>query len=234
MAVRDFKKCTITIQDGTVPTPNTLEIELGEGNFTVDETRNVEYRLNRGVLGSVREGDEVPVEVSIDADLEYYSGPAALDPTAIDNVAGYGIGDTVMTVDTMADIPSYGRVFTIATETGTPEHTVQLATATSITFTPALVSAVADGDAIAFTAPPTLSEILSLAGNASSWKTTDPDPCNLPCIDLIMEYDPGTCGDTETSTLQYFRWESKASDLSEGTLSISGKCNITEMTHTRS
>lgn len=232
MAIRDLKDCTFYLRDGSNPV-NEIEIETGEGTITWEATRNMDYRLSRGKLKDVREGDEVPVSVSITADFQYYTGPATLDDTAIDNVAGYGIGDTTITVDTMADIPAYGRTFTIADETNTPLHTVISATATTITFTPAITSAVADAAVVAFTTPPTIVEALSLSGNASHWVSTDPDLCNPPCVDLVMVYDPGACGDTETTVFNYFRWESNSSDLSEGTLSISGNCNVTLPTHSR-
>lgn len=232
MASRDFKNATVYIQDGSSPV-NQLEVILGEGNLTYTERREVEYIRNRGVLNSAREGDEQPIEVSLDAEWEYTKGPAALTATAIDNVAGYNIGDTTISVDTMGTVPKPNRKFTIAGETGTPEHTVFSATATSITFTPALVSSVADDAVVTFTQPPTVEEAIKMIGNASSWTSTDPDQCNLACVDLVIEYDPGSCGDTETITLPYFRWEEVAHDLSEATLAFSGQCNVTLATAVR-
>jgi hypothetical protein len=44
----------------------TLEVNIGSGNLTYSEKKNMLYELNRGRLDSVREGDEAPVEVSMD------------------------------------------------------------------------------------------------------------------------------------------------------------------------
>jgi len=70
----DLKYATVTLEDGVA---ETLEIIIGEGNFTWSEKRNIEYKLNRGLLNEVREGDQVPVEVSFDMNYEYYSGVSA-------------------------------------------------------------------------------------------------------------------------------------------------------------
>ncbi len=46
--------------------PNELEIEIGEGTASYTEKRNVQYYKNRGILDTTREGDEEPVELSLD------------------------------------------------------------------------------------------------------------------------------------------------------------------------
>jgi len=74
MAQIDFKQATVKIKDGNTPTPNEIEIKVGEGNLTYTERRNIQYTLDRGVLDEVREGDQVPVEVRFDAIWEYVSG----------------------------------------------------------------------------------------------------------------------------------------------------------------
>ena len=43
-----------------------LEIKVGEGNLTYDESLTRDYILNRGNLDTVRDGDDVPVDVSWD------------------------------------------------------------------------------------------------------------------------------------------------------------------------
>lgn len=74
MAQIDLKQATLTIRDGTTPTPNELEVRIGEGNLTYTEAKNMEYKLNRGKLDEVREGDEVPVAVSFDFVWDYIKG----------------------------------------------------------------------------------------------------------------------------------------------------------------
>ena len=72
-ATIDLKQTTVTFSDGT-GTPVTLGLVLGEGNVTYTEAKTMEYRLNRGNLNTVREGDQVPVDVSFDMEWEYYYG----------------------------------------------------------------------------------------------------------------------------------------------------------------
>lgn len=71
-AVIDLKNTTIKFVDGA-GTPNTITLNIGDGNITFSEKRNVEYRMNRGKLsgGKVRLGDEVPVDVSMDIEWEF-------------------------------------------------------------------------------------------------------------------------------------------------------------------
>ena len=69
-AVIDLKDAVITIIDGTTPV-NSVEVKVGEGNLTFSEKRNMQYILDRGVLDEVREGDEVPVDVSLNFVWEY-------------------------------------------------------------------------------------------------------------------------------------------------------------------
>lgn len=72
MAQIDLKNATITIRDGDTP-PNELYVKIGEGNLTFTERRNIEYTLDRGLIDEVREGDQVPLEVSMDFVWEYLS-----------------------------------------------------------------------------------------------------------------------------------------------------------------
>lgn len=51
-----------------------LEAKLGEGNLSFDETQNIEYILNRGVIDEVREGDEAPLDVTLDAQYQFVTG----------------------------------------------------------------------------------------------------------------------------------------------------------------
>ena len=62
-SVIDLKKATIYLIDGAT-TPAKLEIKMDEGNLTFTRKFNREYRKNRGLLDTVRDGDEEPLEVS--------------------------------------------------------------------------------------------------------------------------------------------------------------------------
>lgn len=48
-----------------------LEIKIGDGNITYTEANEYEYDLDRGVLDTVRAGDQVPMDVSVDFVYEY-------------------------------------------------------------------------------------------------------------------------------------------------------------------
>lgn len=60
---------------------NTIEVKIGEGTLTYTEKRNMEYRRDRGLLNTVREGDEEPVEVSLDFEWEFLRSSTGEDVT---------------------------------------------------------------------------------------------------------------------------------------------------------
>jgi len=156
----DLKNCTIRIQDGKTPTPNHIDVKLGEGNCRYDEKRNIQYTLDRGKLDEVREGDQVPVDVSLDFVWEYISG---------------------------------------------------------------------DGDI------PSIEDALKQIGAAATWVSSDSDTCRPYAVDIQIIHAPvpSTCGDKETTLLADFRWEGINHDPKAGTCSLTGKCNITTATSTR-
>lgn len=156
----DLKKAELKFRDGTSPIPRTIEIKIGEGNLTYAETRNIEYLLDQGRLDLTRDGDQEPVEVSLDFVWEFLRSQ---------------IGDLI----------------------------------------------------------PTPEEVLKQIGLASVWETTGPE-CEPYAVDVIIEYDPQCVGiETETIELLDFRYESLDYDIRSGSVSCSGKCNITEPTVTR-
>jgi hypothetical protein len=73
MPLIDIKLATLYIRDGDTPT-NEIEVKIGEGNFNYTETVNRDYILDRGRLDFVRNGDEVPLDVSFDFVWEYITG----------------------------------------------------------------------------------------------------------------------------------------------------------------
>ena len=161
----DLKNATITLQDGT-GTPVTLEATIGEGNFTYSEKRNMDYLLDRGNLDDVREGDQVPVDVSFDFVWEYLTGEG-------------GTGD-----------------------------------------------------------PGTIEDFLKLRGAYSanlSSDTTTAGACRPASVDIVVLYEPtpSACGDKETITFLDFRYEDLSHDLSAGTVSCTGRCNVTEVSSVR-
>jgi hypothetical protein len=49
-----------------VDVPHSLNVKLGDGNFTFTEKKPREYKKNRGFLDAVRNGDEDPLEVKLE------------------------------------------------------------------------------------------------------------------------------------------------------------------------
>ena len=88
----------------------------------------------------------------------------------------------------------------------------------------------------ASTSTPTVEEALKNIGNASEWVSTDSDACRPYAVDLRVTYQPTpwSCGDQEVITLQDFRYEQLDHDLRAGTVSVSGRCNVTDATVVRS
>jgi len=77
MALVDLKDVTMKIKDGTSPIPNELIIKIGEGNIQWTEAQNMDYKLDKGKLDTVRQGDEVPLEISFDLQWEEITGGSA-------------------------------------------------------------------------------------------------------------------------------------------------------------
>lgn len=61
-----------------------VEINIGEGTLTYDEKRNMTYTKNRGVLDTVREGDQEPVDVKFDFVWEFLTTDTGEDITIED------------------------------------------------------------------------------------------------------------------------------------------------------
>lgn len=80
MAKIDLKYCSIRIQDGTAPA-NFIEVKVGDGTLTWSEKRNMEYQLDRGNLDTVREGDQVPMDISLDLMYEFIKSDSTGVPT---------------------------------------------------------------------------------------------------------------------------------------------------------
>jgi hypothetical protein len=106
MAVIDLKKCTLKIKDGTSTTPADVTVKIGQGNLTYTVARNIEYILDRGVLGSVREGDQIPCDVKFEFEWSYItskSGDSA--PSIEDALRRTGLASSWVSTDTDACNP---------------------------------------------------------------------------------------------------------------------------------
>jgi hypothetical protein len=140
--------------------PIELEIKIGDGNVTYTEASEYEYDLDRGVLDSVRSGDQVPMDVSLDFVYEYittYTGEAISPMDALKNIGG-----------------------------------------------------------------------------ASEWRSSSSDPCEPYAVDVEVVHTPiCTTQAIESTVFPDFRSESREPDLGEAAISVSGRCNATQPTVTR-
>jgi hypothetical protein len=75
MAVVDIKNASLKLLDGTAVTPQEIELKVGTGTLSFTRGRTVEYMLSGGTLDEVRDGDEVPLSVSIDLMWEFLKSP---------------------------------------------------------------------------------------------------------------------------------------------------------------
>lgn len=54
--------------------PHQIEVKIGEGNLTYDETRKYKYTLDRGRLDTIKQDDEEPLSVKFDMTWEWIKG----------------------------------------------------------------------------------------------------------------------------------------------------------------
>lgn len=82
MSVIDLKHTIIQVRGGGVG--EKVTVVLGDGNLTYDEKRNMDYVKDRGLLDTVREGDEEPMDVRLDATWEFITGTGGSEVTIED------------------------------------------------------------------------------------------------------------------------------------------------------
>lgn len=106
MAQIDIKDTSIHVLDGTA-TPNEIEISVGEGNLTWTERRELEYKLDRGILDEVREGDQQPMEVNLSYKWDYLQGSllSGGDPSVREALGGTGKASSWTSTDSDACRP---------------------------------------------------------------------------------------------------------------------------------
>ena len=84
-----LRDCTMQIRDGS-GSPKLLTVKIGDGNLTYDEKRTIEYTRDRGILDEVREGDDEPMDVSLDMQWTYLRG-ASPTPSVEEAIKGIGL-----------------------------------------------------------------------------------------------------------------------------------------------
>lgn len=80
--------------------PRTLQLKVFEGRMSYVEKKERKYVLDRGKLGTVQNGDEVPVEVKIDVQLEFVTASSGLTATPEDVLKNRGEAAAWLTTDT--------------------------------------------------------------------------------------------------------------------------------------
>ena len=82
-----------------------IEVTIGEGNLSYKETYNREYLLNRGVINTVKNADDTPLEVSFDIEWDYISSACPLLNATIPTIpeALKGVGAAADWVNSSAD-----------------------------------------------------------------------------------------------------------------------------------
>jgi len=141
--------------------PQRLEVKIGEGNLTYSEAKEYEYLRDRGNLDTVKEGDEQPVEVSLEFVFDYIKSSSGGDITPVD--------------------------------------------------------------------------ALKRAGEAAGWISSSADQCEPYAVDMLAKHCvPCGTDEDEDVLLTDFRHEGLDVDYEAATIAVSGKCNVSEATVTRS
>ena len=79
------------VNDGVVTfQAQQVDVKLGDGNLTWTVNREMEYELDRGNLDTVREGDQVPLDVVLDAVYEFITTGTGETITPFDALNGTG------------------------------------------------------------------------------------------------------------------------------------------------
>ena len=81
-----------TYVDGGVVTflNQQIDIKVGDGNITYTENNNYDYELDRGLLDSVKEGDQAPIDVNVDFVYEFITTGTSEAITPMDAIKGRG------------------------------------------------------------------------------------------------------------------------------------------------
>lgn len=152
---------TPTVSDVITFQAQALEVTIGEGNLTWTEAKEYEYLLDRGDLDTVKEGDEQPLEVSLEFVYNHVTQGTSESVTPVDAVKG--------------------------------------------------------------------------TGGANEWVSSSSDLCEPYAVDMVIRHCV-PCGTDEDEEITFpdFRYESLEYDLSEATIAVSGRCNVSEAVPIRS
>ena len=152
---------TPTVTDVITFQAQELQVTIGEGNLTWTEAKEYEYLLDRGDLDTVKEGDEQPLEVSLEFVYDHVTQGTSESVTPVDAIKG--------------------------------------------------------------------------SGGADEWVSSSDDLCEPYAVDMVIRHCV-PCGTDEDEEITFpdFRFESLEYDLSEATIAVSGRCNVSEAVPLRS
>lgn len=99
MPVFDLKNADVEMLDGATPTPLSITIRTGEGTLSYSEKKNRVYKKDRGRLYKVMNGDEEPVDVSLDCIWEYLKSDTGITPSIEDVLKNRGEASAWVSTD---------------------------------------------------------------------------------------------------------------------------------------
>lgn len=73
--------------------PQQIEVKIGDGNLTYTENKEYEYELDRGDLDTVREGNQVPMDINMDFVYEFVRTGTNENISVVDALKGIGGAD---------------------------------------------------------------------------------------------------------------------------------------------
>lgn len=86
----DLKNCTVRLVGGS--SGNFINVKIGTGTLQYTEKKNIDYILDRGKIDTVREGDESPIDVRLDAQWDHILGASPdTTPTVSDALKNAGL-----------------------------------------------------------------------------------------------------------------------------------------------
>ncbi len=103
----DLKNAIIRFIDGAVGTgkPNTLDLKIGDGTLSFDEMVPRIYTLDRGLLSGIRNGNQAPMDVTLDIIWEFLKSNTTVVITPEDALKQRGGASTWVSSDADACNP---------------------------------------------------------------------------------------------------------------------------------
>jgi hypothetical protein len=206
---------------------------------------------NNAVLGVVVTGVNIVVNLATDGAAAITSTAALVkaaieanaDANALVTVTLPGTGASVVSAQAATDLANGARTLTIYVHEGTISYTEKAPR--KYTRNRGRLDKVMDADeepmdvrfdliwdfitAETGSGTPTPRDVLKRTGEAAAWESTSDDQCEPFCVDIEIKYDPDCSGvDNEFTMLEEFRYEQVDFNAKEATLSVTGKCNVTE------